>query len=59
VEALCSNLSFEKLKEIELNDNRISVEGVASLVNNKWSKDVTYKLDTVKTKDNGYAFKVG
>jgi ribosomal protein L5 len=35
------------------------VNGVAHLVNNKWSNEVTYRLDTVKTKDNGYAFKVG
>jgi hypothetical protein len=59
VEILCTNLSFESLREIELNDNNVSVNGVAHLVNNKWSNKVKYKLDTVKTKDRGYAFKAG
>ena len=35
------------------------MEGVSHLINNKFSDTVTYKLDTVETKDKGYLFKVG
>jgi hypothetical protein len=51
--------NFPELKSIELNNNGISVNGVSHLVNNKWNDKVTYNLDTVKTTDNGYAFKIG
>ena len=57
-EALCTNNSLNNLKEIRLNDNNASVVGVSHLINNKWPQDVTYKLDTVRTKD-GFAFNVG
>jgi hypothetical protein len=56
---LCSNISFKKLRKIKLNDNNLSVNGVAHIVNNRRSSDITYKLDTVNTKDKGYTFKVG
>jgi hypothetical protein len=43
---------------LELNNNRISVEGVAHIVNNKWLPNVSYGLDTATTKDDGYVFNV-
>lgn len=56
---LSNSGNYPQLKEIELNDNSITTTGVTAIINNKWSKEVIYKLDTVKTKDDGFAFQVG
>lgn len=37
VEVLCQ-VNYQNLKELDLNDNSISVNGVSTLVKNDWNK---------------------
>ena len=49
------------MKQVNLNDNKISLVGVAHIVNNSWDQSVDYRLDTALLKpgtNTGYTFNV-
>ena len=58
IEELCC-CQLPNIQKINLNDNLISMAGAVRIVQNKWNEQAAYILDSVITKEGGYALNVG
>lgn len=58
IEELCC-CQLPNIQKVNLNDNLISMAGAVRIVQNKWNEQATYILDSVITKEGGYALNVG